>query len=269
MNKNQKLNKYNQVLLAIAGTIGIILLFIMAVFAIHEIYDDFFRSYDYSDDGILAIEETDQLRKDSLRKQIISFNKIQVIDSLSQTYVLPVTQANLAEAESTDKVLGLISSKSSSYEKRYQPNIYNNLMLFNSSTDSSKIIFENRISIEDYIVHESGEQKYIVIAGCSIDSNKDKLLNSKDLQELFIYDLQNESLHKIAAQENYTTLNTYQPNQSNDLIVHFGIDRNDNGRFENQKEPMIFYKVNLETMSLTEFVYQSQIHQLQKLLEGN
>lgn len=119
------------------------------------------------------------------------------------------------------------------------------------------------------MLHESVDQKYIVISGCSIDSNKDKFLNDRDLQELFIYDVQNESLHQIKAQENYTTLNTYQPTQSNDLIVHFGIDRNKNGRFEREKEPMIFYKVNLETMNLIEFVNLSQINQLQKQLEGN
>jgi len=106
------------------------------------------------------------------------------------------------------------------------------------------------------------------IIGCSTDSNKDKYLNSHDLQELFIYDFQEAKTTKIIAKENYTTINIYQPNSTGDLIVHFGIDRNKDGRFDMVNEPMIFYKVMLEDMTLKEFVSKEQIIKIQNLLDG-
>ena len=203
----------------------------------------FLRNNNDANNGILAIEETNQLLQDSLRKQIISFNNIQIVDSISQTYLIPVTQANLVDAESTNDMLGLLNTTSigKSY-KKYHGNIYNNLIVYNSENGESKSIFDSRISIENFFIHESEDNKYIVIPACSIDTNKDKFLNDNDLQELFIYNLQNDTLSKIKAKENYTTLRAYQPYKSNDLIVHFGIDRNNNGVFERSKEPMIYYK---------------------------
>ena len=134
--------------------------------------------------------------------------------------------------------------------------------------ETSDIIFKDRISIADFCIHETEDKKYVVIPGCSADSNKDGLLNELDLQELFVFDLVTKKLQKIESAENYTTLRTYKPEKTNDLIVHFGIDRNNNGKFEKETEPMIFYKVDLQKMSLKEFVNTDQISTLQGLLEG-
>jgi hypothetical protein len=265
----EKIKNYNQIILAIAGTIGVIFLFFAAFFALEEMSGDFFDSPNDNNRGILAIEETEALNRDSLRQQIISFNRIQVVDSIHQLFLLPVTQANLAAAERDHELIGLMNTKSigRSYEKFYG-NIYNNLVLHDKLKDESTIIFDERISIEDFIIHESGQNNYIVIPACIVDSNKDGYLNEKDLQELFIFDLQSRTLHKIESKENYTTLSVYQPNKSNDLIAHFGIDRNKDGLFESSSEPMIFYKINLDNMKIEAFVSQTQIEALQSLLEG-
>lgn len=268
MGKIDKIRNYNQILLAVAGTLGIVFLCIAAFFALESMSRTFFRNNNQANNGILATEETNQLLQDSLRKQIISFDHIRIIDSINQTYLLPVTQANLTNAESTNHSFGALNNKfTGSYEKHYG-NIYNNLILYKSNKAESKLIFDRRTSIQNFIIHESEDKKYIVISACSVDSNKDKFLNHNDLQALFIYNMQSDVLQKIKSKENYTTLSAYQPHQSNDLIVHFGIDRNNNGVFERSKEPMIYYKVNLIDLTLEEFVSSSQIIQLQSLLEG-
>jgi len=262
-----RIKNFNQVILAIAGTIGVLLLICLAFLALDELSRTFFRSSDSNNQGILAIEETDVLNRDSLRKQIISFNRIQVVDSINQIFLIPVTQANLAAAENDNGQLMNTKSIGRSYGKFYS-NIYNNLVLHDKIKNDSQIIFEERISIENFIIHESGQKKYIVIPGCNTDSNSDGYLNEDDLQELFIFDIQNRKLNRIESKENYTTLKVYQPNKSNDLIAQFGIDRNSNGIFNNKNEPMIFYRINLEKMVIEEFVSQKQIEELQSLLEG-
>lgn len=268
-NRIEKIKNYNQIILAIAGTIGVIFLFFAAFFVLIDMSSSFFENDSNNYNGVLATEKTNQLQKENLRKQIISFNKIQVIDSANQIFLIPVTQADLADAEKGNGVSGFTGTKSirGSYDEFYE-NIYNNLVLYYKYTKESSIIFDKRISIEEFIIHESGQKKYVVISACQIDSNKDGYLNEDDLQELFIYDIQKKSLHKIVAKENYTTLNVSQPNQSNDLVAHFGIDRNQDGVFESSTEPMIFYHINLESMKIEEFIKPEQIEQLQSLLEG-
>ncbi|MBP6235549.1 MAG: hypothetical protein KA536_05395 [Saprospiraceae bacterium] len=268
MNRIDKVRNYNQILFAIAGTIGIVFILFAAFLTLEEMSWSFFNNNDDKNNGVLAISDTNQLLKDSLRKQIISFDGIQIIDSLSQTYLLQITQANLASVESINKFNGRMNTKSIGTYENFQGNIYNNLVVFNSEKGTSNIIFDNRISIKDFIIHESDSKKYIVIPACSVDSNLDRYLNSEDLQELFIYDVSNDKVNKIKANENYTTLNYFQPEKSNDLIVHFGIDRNKDGIFEDSKEPMIFFKINLKSMSLEEFVSEKDMNKLQELLEG-
>lgn len=269
MSKIEKIRNYNSIILAIAGTVAVIFLIIGAFFLLEDMSRSFFRNDDYRNDGILAIEETDQLLKDSLRRQIISFDRIQIIDSISQTYLLPVTQANLADPESNRKLGGLMNSFGSGSEYEYYDDAaYNNLIVHNSETGKTQVVFKQRVSIGNYHIHNSGDKKYIVISACSKDSNNDKYLNDRDLQELFIYDLQTAEISKIGAKENYTTLNTQQPHMSTDLIAHFGIDRNNDGVFKRSEEPMVFYKVNLDKMTLEEFVTNTDIKELQGLLEG-
>lgn len=269
--KIDKIKNYNQVILAIAGTIGVILLAFAALIMLEELSRSFFRDRDgYNNSGVLAMESVNELQKDSLRQQIISFNKIEMIDSVSQTYIIPVTQANLAAAEEASEILGLVNTRSGSrsYRGGYDANIYNNLVLYKQLEKESEIVFKERISIGDFLIHDQAEDKYIVIPACDIDSNKDGYLNEGDLQELFIYDLQKEQLNKIEAKENYTTLRVYQPEMSDDLIVHFGIDRNRDGSFDRWVEPMVFYQINLDQMKIQEFVSKEQLTKLQSLLEG-
>ena len=59
-----------------------------------------------------------------------------------------------------------------------------------------------------------------------------------------------------------------QQSKTKDIIGKFGLDRNNNGEFEYGKEPMILYKIDLESKRLVDMVKETQIIQLQKLLEG-
>lgn len=264
----QKIKAYNQILLAIAGTFALLFAILLAIIFLIEISGGG-RSDDYQD-GILATEQTDELLKDSLRRQIISFDQIQIIDSISQTYLLPVAQANLVDPERANDLLGLTNnfSMEKKYYKNYH-NVYNNLLIHHALLDTTKLVFEQRISIEDFKTHTTTDrQQYLLITGCSVDSNQDKILDEEDLQELFVYDIKREQLTKIEADENYTTLHVYQPPKSTGIVVHFGIDRNNNGAFESRKEPMVFYKLDVPNRQLRPFASETQTNRLQHLLEG-
>lgn len=256
-----KIKNYNQILLAAAGTIGIILMIISGVIFISEILPS-----NYEEEGMIVTEEVELLNEQGLRKEIISFDYLKLIDSAKQIYVLPVTQASLDNPESSEKSLGLINSFSGS--GYYGELIYNNIVVYYGQIDSSIIVFDNRLSIGDYMITKHKEDHYILASGCNIDSNKDNFLNSKDLQGLFVFNIDKQKYDKIETQENHTILNIFQPNKSNLLFCKIGVDRDVDGVFEDNLEPTIFMKLDLENVKLKPVAGKSINERLQKVLEG-
>ncbi len=53
------------------------------------------------------------------------------------------------------------------------------------------------------------------------------------------------------------------------MIYKLGMDRNENGEYEDMQEPQFFYRLNLESASLEPIVTNEQVNQLQRLLEGS
>lgn len=261
----ESLKKYNQILLSLAGTFAIVIFLIIGTFLIYDLAQDTFRQD--TTIGMLSDEEASKLAKDSLRGQIVSFNNINVVDSTNQLYMIPVSQANLVDYENTEDLLGLINSYS--YESYHYDRVFNNLVLCDLKTGTSKIIFEERTSITDFFVQESKGRNYIVIRANNTDTNNDKYLNAKDLQELFIYDVEFEELVKIKAKEEFTVLKVYVPNKATEIIGQFGLDRNNDGVFKSAEEPLVYYKIDMLSKKLIPLIGDDKIQRLQKLLEGN
>lgn len=261
----EKIRNYNQFLLAMAGTAMLLFIVIGGIFIVYEeIIPSFQDDYNI---GILSTEETNQLNKDSLRKQIISFNEMNTIDSTQQLYLIPVSQADLLEYERSNNLLGLVNI----YDEREFRNtngIHNNLVICDLINEESKIIFETRVSISNYFIHKLKGKKYLIIRASGTDTNKDKYLNYDDLQELYVYDIQLAKLSKIESKENFTTIKVYHPEKSNELIGKFGLDKDKNGEFNSGREPSIFYKIDVNKHKLINLIEDDQIERLQKQLEG-
>ena len=88
-NRIDKIKNYNQVILAIAGTVGLIFVIWLTAYAIWDMTYSWRNSGD--DVGILSSEQAEILQKENLRKQIISFNRLEMVDSVTQTYIIPVS----------------------------------------------------------------------------------------------------------------------------------------------------------------------------------
>lgn len=270
----EKLRKYNQLVLAIGGTITLIILIIAGIIGLQ----DLFRTSYYHDDlgyepGIIAEELADSLVRKNERDQIITFNNFQLIDSARQIYLLPVSQRNLEETESTTNGLINLSnnfSGSGNYDsKRYKSGLhYNNLIVYDASKDSSRIIFDQRLSISNFQYLTLQDKRYLLIRAAKNDSNKDAYVDQYDLQRLFIYALDSDKLRAIEIQDSLSFLSftTYLGDQQ--LALLFGADRNQNGEFEYDSEPKLYFRLDLGTNILSPVVSKLQINKLQHLLEG-
>lgn len=58
-------------------------------------------------------------------------------------------------------------------------------------------------------------------------------------------------------------------NDSKELIIRFGIDKNENGKYDEYKEPSILKKYNFQTETLTDIVDTKLHNELQQMLEGS
>ena len=265
----EKVKKYNHFLLAIIGTIGLLFFLGSGAIAISE----YFKYNNYEEieyrPGLLAETKTDSLIKEEKREQILTFNEFVEIDTLKKLYVIPVGQRNLNESESTGEVLGLINSfsgkKVKGYRNKYGLN-YNNLILYESATYRTRVIFDTRSSISNFYSFENGN--FLMIRCATEDTNKDGYIDNYDLQEMYLYNTNELVLDKIEKPKNISFMNFAKGIENSELVFQFGIDRNDNGEFNNNEEPKVHYKLNLKTKSLILLLPESQINQIQKLLEG-
>lgn len=268
----EKLKKYNLILLAIIGTLLLIYLIIGGGILGYEMFT--YNSYGdfHYEPGIVSEETTDSLLAEEVRRQIITFNQIELIDSINQVYLIPVSHRNLERDESTGDILGLTNIYKGGDEfesKRYKSGVnYNNLIVYHSIEGVSKVIFENRISISDYLFIENKGIQYVVIRGTNEDSNKDGYVDSYDLQKIIVYDIRKGEVLEIKAKDGLSYINFADIKSDQELFIQFGVDRNKNGEYEIEFEPKIYYKLDLPEGSLTPIVTEEQINSLQKLLEG-
>ena len=165
-----------------------------------------------------------------------------------------------------DKSLGLVNNFSGSYSKDLATN---NLIVYNERLNISKIIFNKRLRISDYKILEIENTKYVLIKGCENDSNKDKYLNSEDLQKLFLYNLVNGTMSNVKMPTNYTSLsihNSYYTADHN--IYRFGLDRNKDGFYDRTEEQTILMKLDVIESSMQNILSTEQLNKLQETLEG-
>lgn len=259
----EKLKTYNQILLALAGTLAIFFIVFVGVLAVIDFYPRH-----YEEEGMIVTEEVVRLNEQGLRKEIISIESLEVIDSVNQIVLFPITHSRLGEEESYDKeLLGLTNSFSGGYYDGSSGYVYNNLVIQDLIEKSTGVIFKDRIGISGFSIYNHKDRKYIVITGSEKDSNKDELLNDQDFQELYIYDLGFDALSKIELPKNATVLNVYDEKKLNQFIVRIGIDRDESGILKD--EPIIYMRMNFEEMKVESFLNEETLITLQKILEGN
>ena len=255
----EKIRNFNQILLSIAGIIGILFLIMACSIFIIDMWPR-----EYKEEGMIADEEVEILNEQGLRKEIVSFERFQVADSVNQIYVLPVTQASLDNPESSDKSLGLINGFSR--KGYYGELVYNNIAIHYGKIDSTVIVFKDRLSLGEYMI--TRQKDFLIASGCESDTNGDKFLNSKDLQKLYVFGLTNRRTQQVKTNPNHTALQVYEPQESNIVLCKFGVDRNENGEYEDNIEPTVYMKLNKSDMTLTPLVNEKDIEELQKTLEG-
>jgi len=146
--------------------------------------------------------------------------------------------------------------------------LYNNLVVSYEKTGASVVLFKERFGIVEYELTEEGGRHFIVGRGCDKDSNKDKLLNSQDLQKVFVYNVSEQKLSFVDMPANYGAIKIYSQNNLEMQLCKFGVNRNEDGEYDDLQEPAMIMKIDLLEAKLQSFVSEENVETIQNVLEG-
>ncbi len=257
--KIDKIKNYNQNLLAILGTVVLLIaimgLILMAIFFISELNRNNYRN---TEEGILSDEKIEELQQENKRKQLISYESPRLVDTLNLVYIIPVSHKTLENEENIEED-ALLSMEAPEYygsSKRYSNRYYgdfNNILVYDYKNQEVLKLFDRRINFAN-IQTEYFEDDVLVLFKASIkDTYKDGVVNQMDYKTLFIYSLQGKNLREVQWENADVSEFNFVEN-SKDLIINFGIDHNQDGKFDSYSDPSLIKKYDYSTDKLTDIV---------------
>ena len=274
--KIEKVKNFNQIMLAIAGIIGIFCLVFLLIMAVVEVFNSFDRTPTITN-GLISDENVETLNQQNLRKQIVSYQSPILVDTLNAVYIIPVSVTTLNKAEETEleaPVLGLMDtyssfgrSKTGYYRKQYFDGQFANLIVYQSVKNGTSLLFNERIMINELEGYYFKDDILLVFYTSEKDTNKDGLIDWQDDRNLCIYSLKTEKIRKIA--DNTNSVKNYKfIENSKDLLVVFSLNQYKEIKFNSYNKPTKVMKYEFENEKLSEIVPAEIQQQMQKLIEG-
>ncbi len=270
-----KLQRYNQKLLAAIGTIivafGLVGLIALIVTLISEISWD--RRSD-KNSGLLADEVTEELAHENLRQQILSYDMPRLVDTFNLVYLIPVSQKNLDNPEEIDEgVLGIMDTRPKfGSGKRYSGSriygAHNNILIYDYKTQSIIKLFDSRVFIGNIDTEYFEDDILLVFKGVRFDSDNDGVINLKDYNSLFVYSISKNSLQELSISK-MDVLSYQFVQDKKDLIIRFGVDRDEDGVYDSYMEPGTLRFYNYSSDTLSKIVPDEINKDLQKIIQGN
>lgn len=272
----EKIKNYNQKLLAVLGTVIVLLAIVglisITTFAITELS----RSYRYNnqDDGILSDEKIEELQQKNKRQQLISYEIPRLVDTLNLVYIIPISHKTLNSAEFIDEeIMGLLNMSSDlDYEidKRYSRQYYgdfNNLLIYDYKNGNIEKLFTSRVNFRNIQTEYFDDDILILFMVATTDTYKDGVVNQLDYKTLYLYSLKDRKLREIKLEN----ADVYQMNfveNSKDLLIKFGLDHNKDGKFDEYSEPSVIKWYDFQSGELKTIVSKEIDKELQMKLEG-
>ena len=278
--KIEKIKNFNQIILAIAGILGLVLLLFFIVAAV----SDLFATWDVGSgrnstitNSLISDDKVETLNQENLRLQIISYESPKLIDTLNAVYIIPVSVSTLDKPETVveagidDGILALLDTygsmrKGGYYAENYFEGLFANIIVYQPIENKTVLLFNERIMLSGLHIYHFKDDILLVCYSAEKDSNKDGLINFKDDTNLCIYSLKSGKTHRITEDTNSITDYQFIEN-SKDLLIEFSLSQYNDVKFKSYK-PRKIMKYDFETEELLEVVPAKIQQQMQNLVEG-
>lgn len=261
-----KLNRYNQKLLAIIGTGIIAAAGFALLIAIGGLIISLFDSSNSIDNG-LRIQNANASTNESeeiVRTQEVSFNAPYQLDTAQTKFLIAVGQVNLQNKEGVRLVSGSGIQKYNYYSNL---GLYNNFIYFDYEKGLSKKLFDEKVAITEWAFLQKDSVEVLLFKGTTTDDNSDNQMDSNDYQSLFAYYLSDKVLNRYDF-ENKTVLNFRLLQKTNLVSIELGVDKDQNFSFESSKEPQEINTLNISTRQIQAIVSQEVKNEIQRIIDG-
>jgi|WetSurMetagenome_2_1015567.scaffolds.fasta_scaffold163971_1 hypothetical protein len=270
----EKVKNYNQKMLAVFITIIVGIAAIGLISFIVFLFSEIIPNNKPDTNTLLSEKKLDQLKKDSLRQQIISYNTPELVDTTSLLYLIPVNVKTLTKPEKMDKqVLGILdvnkeagySSSRFNTERSYYGS-FNNILLYDFKNNQSRMIVGKRIIGSDLQYKYFDDEIILTFTGSEYDTDLDNQITLKDLQDLFIYSLKDRVLKQLK-QPNSTVESYKFVTGEKDILITFGYDRDKNNNFDIETEPTYVMRYNFKTGEIQNIVDKNLESEIQAIID--
>lgn len=267
----EKFKNYNQVMLAALSTLLVIMALIGLV-AIVFVFVEANTPYGPTqDDFLLSDTKVDELTQQNLRKQIISYDAPDLIDSANLVYLIKVKVKTLKKPESVAKESYLMYDEyESSSLRRYRGKsfygTFNNLLVYDYLTNNTKRMIDSRLIANGLFVQYFEDDIIGVFKGAEKDTNKDGDITLSDHNSLYIFSLKEKIPRKITV-DNATVISFVFVDGQKDILITFGLDRNNNGQYDSELEPSFVMHFDYATGELRKILNEQGEQELQKIID--
>jgi len=272
----EKVKNYNQKMLAVLSTILIIIAAIGLISLVVFLIGEIMRNRKPKTNELLSDKKVEQLKQDSLRQQIISYDFPLLIDSTNLVFIIPVNVKTLGKPEDISRgVMGLMDVRpeidflsSDKYIERFYYGSFNNILIYDYKNSVTYNISDRRLIGTDISFNYFLDDILISFSGAERDTDKDGTITLNDLKSLFVYALKEKKLRHITF-NNSTVLSFEQIKPYKDMLITFGFDRNKDNLFDEETEPRFIMKYDFHSDSLFPVVDQKLEMEIQRLIDKN
>ena len=157
----ERIRKYNQVLLAVFGTLVTVFVLVGGLMLLLEFYQDIFPNTQLGEEGVMVVEDESP---DSVLKrfQEVTYLDPVHLDSGLTEFVIPVSQINLEVSENVrgpEAQLGLLDTfESSEFVYLDYYGYFNNFLLYNNKIQTYRVIFDFKVFNQPLDLHKFRKQ---------------------------------------------------------------------------------------------------------------
>jgi len=269
--KQTKLQKYNQRIIAIVGTLFLVILLIALIAILKELVDELFPDETQPYASVFSEEKQDASSSENLVTQQISYGKPILVDTTAMVFVIPVHNEIVNKTKNKSLFARftfyetVVEEVIFEYSKIYSRD-FNNLILWDYNSNSKQVLLKDRIAAGGLTRVKVNGKRYLVFVIADTDSNKDGLINNLDNISLLIYSLDTQEKRKIAY-DNATLISYHYLKGRNEIFMEFKKNQQKSEEKVIQVEPSFFMLYDYEKETMTPVVDPETDQSLKKMYE--
>ena len=254
----ENLKTYNQILIAVTGTLFFIFL-VFSMISFGGILFSFLSGSKNSSTSPVKENNDSEVGK----KAII----IDQLESLSNSYY------DYETSTYPNMYLIPISSKEPPQEEELfdfsldeDLDTYHNLALYYPDSGTSKILFDYPVCLKSRILATSASTPSVFFIGASKDTDENGKIDASDKSEIFMLELNSQEVRKLT-NEKYDFLDFLYQGDPEDVWVKARMDQNFDKKFEEGIDPEILLQFDFESSQFKPLISEGNLKKLANLLQ--